>query len=142
MPFGQGLVESFLHASVADDRAYFQQSAEYDHVEHLSVFHLRRLVHGVDAIDVDVASGGRIEDAVAVVDEYSAWLHLWLKLLERWLVEHHGDVVSTEYGRGDLFVAHDDGDVSRSATLFRSVGRHPCHFLSLHESGVGEDLAH
>ena len=90
----------------------------------------------------DVGARGRFENAEAVVDDVAAGLHLALELVERGLVEHDAGIVGAENGRGDLFIAHDNGHVGRAAALLRPVSRHPRHFLSLHKCGIGQDFAH
>ena len=139
---GESLPEGFLHTAGTYYGTDVKESSQDDHVEYLTVLHLGSLVHGVDLVDLDVGARGRVDDAVAVVDEYAAGLELGLELLERGLVEHDGDVVLAEDGRGDALVADDDGDVGRAAALLRAVGWHPGHFLVLHQSAVGEYLSH
>jgi len=96
MALGEGLAEGLEDTLDRDDRVDLQEAAEDDHIEHLDHILLSRLVHCVDAIDVDILAGGRSIDAVAVVDEASAGLHLALELVERGLVKHYHGVVRTE----------------------------------------------
>ena len=96
MALGQRLEQSLLKAVGGHYGADFQQSAEHNHVEHLRILHLGSLVHGVDAIDVDVIAHGSLGDAEAVVDEDAAGLHLRQELVERRLIEHDGHVIFTE----------------------------------------------
>lgn len=139
---GQGLVKRFLQTVVGDNGTDAEQTAQDNHVEDLRVFHLCRLVHRIDSIDIDVGALGRIDDAVVVVDEDAAGLHTRLELIERGLVEHDGDIVLTEDRRRDALIRDDDRDVGGAATLFGTVGRHPCHLFVFHQGRVSENLTH
>ena len=83
MTLGQCFLESFLHALVAHHGSHLQQSAQHNHVEHLGVLQLGSLVHGVNAIDGDVLTRRRIDDAVAVVDKNASGFDLRHELVER-----------------------------------------------------------
>ena len=44
------------------------------------------------------------------------------------------NIVLTEDGRRDAFVADNDRHVGRTTTLFRTVGGHPRHLFIVHQS--------
>ena len=131
---GQCLEEGLVETIKTDNGTDLQQSTENNHIENLSIPHLCRLVHGIDAVDGYILPCRRIDYSEAIIDKYPTAFQLWLKLLERWLVEHNGDVVFAEDRRRYPLVADDDCDIGCPAALLRSVGWHPSHFLSLHET--------
>ena len=96
MTLRQRLVESLVQSVGAYYRTNLEQSAKYNHVEHLGVLHLGSLVHGINAIDGNVLALWRIDDSIAVINKDSSSLHLGLKLIERRLVEHDGHIVMAE----------------------------------------------
>ncbi len=138
----EGFPEGCQHAVDLHDRTDLQKTSKHDHVESLDEVHLGRRVHRIDAVNLDVLPCRRLVDSVAVVDDDSARLHLRFELLQRRLVQHDGDVVAGKNRRGDRSVADDHGDVSRTAALFRTVGRHPGHFLAFHQTGISQNLTH
>ncbi len=72
MTLRQGLVKSLVEAVCTYDRTNLEESTEYNHVEYLRVLQLCSLVHGINAIYVDVLSGRKVDDAESVIDEDSA----------------------------------------------------------------------
>ncbi len=72
MTFGQRLEQGAVQTFVAHHWADLEQTAEHYHVKNLGVLHVGCFVHGVYSVDVDVLAGGRIDDAVAVVDKDAA----------------------------------------------------------------------
>ena len=80
--FGKCLFQSFDDVLQGHDGSDFQQSAKYDHVECFRVIHFIRRVHGIDAVDVDILSRRRVDDAVTVVDKNAARLYLTLEFLQ------------------------------------------------------------
>ena len=142
MAFGQRFPQRLHHVADRDDGMKFQESAKDEHVETLHHLQLGRSIHGVDAPSLNIGTRRRVGDAIAVIDERPAGAHLWFELFERWLVEEDGRVVAAEDRRRNGFVADNDGNVGRAATLFRAVGGHPRDLLALHQAGVGKDLSH
>lgn len=80
------------------DRSNLQQTAQYNHVECFGVVHLIGGIHSVDAVNVDILTCGRVDNAVAVVDKYAAGLYLTLELLQRGLVQNDSRVVFAQNG--------------------------------------------
>ena len=90
MALRQGLAQCLKNTVNRHDGMNFQKSSKHNHVEDFDHVHLGGLVHGVDAVHVDVLAGGGHVDAVAVVDEGAAGLYLGLELLQRGLVKDDG----------------------------------------------------
>ena len=135
-------MQSLHHVFHCCDGAHLEESAKDEHVEHLRIACTCSLFHGVNAIDIDVVALGWLNDGVSIVDDGAAWLHLWLELLQRGLVEHDGCVVGTDDRGADHLVTHNDSHIGSTATLFRAVGRHPTHVLVFHNAGIGKNLTH
>ena len=136
--FPQGCKNAFdLH-----DRTDLQKTSKHDHVERLDEVHLGGCVHGVDAIDLDVLPCRRLVDSIAVVDDDSARLHLWLELFQRRLVQNDGDVVAGKDRGGNRIITDNYGHVGRTTTLLRTISRHPGDFLAFHQTGVSQNLSH
>ena len=91
-------------------------------------------IYRIDAIDGDILALWRIHHAITIVNQDAAGLDLWLKLIERWLVEHDGYIIMAQDRRRDAAVAHNDRHVGCTATLLWSVSRHPGHLLVFHQS--------
>ena len=140
--FGQRLAQSFQYRFDGHHRTEFQESAQHNHVEGFHVVHLGSCIHGVDTVDLDVLTRRRLADAVSVVDNGSTRLDLAFKLSHGGLVEDDSRVIGTQDGRRDAFVADDDRHVGSTATLLRTVCRHPGHFLSFHQAGISQDFTH
>ena len=138
----QGFLEAFEDVLHRDDGFHLQEGAQHHHIVGFRVAHLGRFFHRVDATDGDVSAFRVARDAIGVVQEQSARLDLFLKLVHRLLVEDDGRVETAQDGRADLVVAQHDAHVAGAAAHFRAVGGEPGDFLVLHDAAVGEDLAH
>lgn len=82
MALRKRLEKSFLYTALAHYRTNLQHGTQHNHIEDLGVLHLHGLLHGIQTVDLNVCAGGRIDDAVAVVDEDATRLQLRLELLE------------------------------------------------------------
>ena len=142
MTLWQRLEECLVQTFGADHGTHFQQSAQYNHVEHLPILHLCRLVHSVDTVDGNILPGRWVHDTVSVIDENAARLQLGFKLIQRRLVQDYGNIKLAQDGRRDTLIADDDRHIGGTSTLFRSVCRHPSHFLVLHQTGIRQNLTH
>ena len=99
MALRKSLLERFLYAIGTKHWSNLQQSAQHNHVKHRTILHLGSLVHGVNLIHGDVLTRRLLDDAKAVVDQDATRLDFRLKLLQRRLVQHYGNIVFAEDGR-------------------------------------------
>ena len=60
----------------------FNNTTQYNHVECLGVVHFIGGIHGVDAVNVDVLTRRRVDDAVTVVDKYASGFYLAFEFLQ------------------------------------------------------------
>ena len=96
MAFGQGFLQSFDDVFQRNHWFDFEESAQYNHIECFGIVHLVGGIHSINAVNMDILTGRWINDAIAVVDEYTTRFHFAFKLLQRRLVEDNGCVVFAE----------------------------------------------
>ena len=82
MALGKCFLERFFYAVGTYHRSHLQQSTQHNHVKHLAVLHLGSLVHRVNAIDGDVLTCWRVQNAIAIVNQDATRLQLGFKLLQ------------------------------------------------------------
>ena len=82
MALRQSLIESLLHTLVAHYRSHLEQSAQHNHVEHLTILHLSSLIHGIDFENSNVFTSWLLDDTEAIIDKYATRLDLGFKLLK------------------------------------------------------------
>lgn len=105
MALRQRLLQAFYHTFQCNHRAHLQERAEHNHIVRFRVFHLQCSVHSRNIVDLYVLARWSAMNAVVVIDEYAARLHLALKLVKALLVEHHSDVESVKNRRAYLLIA-------------------------------------
>ena len=117
MAFRKRLAQPFQHRLYADNGMQLQKSSQDYHIESLHVVHLSSRIHCVYTVDTDVLSRGRLTDAISIIDERTARLHLIFKFGHGRLIEDDGRVITAQDGRRDTFVADNDSHIGRSTTL-------------------------
>ena len=142
MALRQRLEECLVQTVSAHHRTNLQQTTQHNHIKHLSVFHLSRLVHRINTIHGDVLTLRRIHDTIPIIDQHTARLNLRFKLIERRLIQYDSHIIMAQDRRRDTVITHDYRHIRRTATLFRTVCRHPSHLFILHQSRISQDFSH
>ena len=94
--FWQGFPQGLHNAFKFDYRMYFQQSAQYEHIEAFHHFHFAGCFHGVDMVGCYVSSRGFVENTETVVNDVTTAFYLRLEFVERGLVQNDSRVITAE----------------------------------------------
>ena len=99
MSFGERFFEGFHNTLDTDNGVDFEETSEHHHIEGFHELHLCRGVHGIETEVVDILALRFLNDAKAIVDDSSSYLHFGLELVQRGLIEQDGGVVLAQNGR-------------------------------------------